>query len=144
MKTAMSLFKIIYFRAVCNFIAYRLVHFFSILVMHKCQSSIHFFSSPEPKALSELIVWDSSRGKSVRPLTLSNINISETSCPIKIKFHLEHHWGGELTALGFGQDRIRTLISMATDSSHRVVMGKILCQTTLAPSFLIGYPYICR
>ena len=63
----------------------------------------------------------------VRPsVTLSNMNISETSCPIKIKFHLEHYWGGGLTALGFGQDRIRTLVSMATDGSHRVIMGKIL------------------
>ena len=28
-------------------------------------------------------------------------------------------------ALGFGPDRIGTLVSMATDSSHRVIMGKI-------------------
>ena len=49
----------------------------------------------------------------VRPSTLSNMNISETSCPIKIKFHLEHHLGGGLTALGFGQDPIRTLVSVA-------------------------------
>ena len=33
-------------------------------------------------------------------------------------------WG--LTALGFGQDRIRTLVSMAKDSPHRVIMGNIL------------------
>ena len=33
-------------------------------------------------------------------------------------------WGK--TALGFGPDRIGTLVSMATDSSHRVIMGKIL------------------
>ena len=58
--------------------------------------------------------------------TLSNMNISETSWPIIIKFHQEHHWGGGLTALGFGLDRISTLVSMATDSSHRVIMGKIL------------------
>ena len=63
---------------------------------------------------------------SVHPFTLSNMNISETSCPIKIKFHLDHHWGGGLTSLGFGLDRIRTLVSKATDSSHRVIMGKIL------------------
>ena len=62
----------------------------------------------------------------VRPSTLSNINISETSWPIIIKFHQEHHLGGGLTALGFGLDRIRTLVSMTTDSSHRVIMGKIL------------------
>ena len=64
---------------------------------------------------------------SVRPsVTLSNINISETSWPIIIKFQQEHYWGGGLTALGFGPDRIRNLVSMATDSSHRVIMGKIL------------------
>ena len=50
----------------------------------------------------------------------------ETSWPIIIKFHLKHHWGGGLAAFGFGPDRIRTLVSMATDSSHRVIMGNIL------------------
>ena len=34
--------------------------------------------------------------------------------------------GGGLTALGFGPDQIRTLVSMATDISHRVIMGKTL------------------
>ena len=63
---------------------------------------------------------------SVSPSTLSNINISETSWPIMIKFHQEHHWGGGLTVLGFPLSRIRTLVSMATDSSHRVIMGNIL------------------
>ena len=52
------------------------------------------------------------------------MNISEISCPIKIKLDLEHHWGGGLTAQDFGQDWIRTLVSMAPDSSHRVIMGK--------------------
>ena len=58
-------------------------------------------------------------------ITLSNMNVSETSCPIKIKFYLEHHLGGGLTVLGFGQDQIRTLVAMVTDSSHRVIMGEI-------------------
>ena len=61
---------------------------------------------------------------SVRLSTLSNMNISEISWLIVIKFHQKHYWGGGLTGLGFGTDRIRTLISMATDSSHRVIMGK--------------------
>ena len=61
----------------------------------------------------------------VRPFTLSNMNISKTSWPIIIKFHQEHYWGRGLTALGFGLDRIRNLVSMATDSSHRVILGKI-------------------
>ena len=55
-----------------------------------------------------------------------NMNISETSWWIIIKFHLEHPWGRELAALGFGPDGIRTLVSMAKDSSYRVIMGKSL------------------
>ena len=82
------------------------------------------FSSPE------LIVYQSSRRPSVCPsvcvLTLSNMNISTTSWPIPTKFYLKHHWGGGKAALCFGPDRIGTLVSMATDSSHRVIMGKIL------------------
>ena len=61
---------------------------------------------------------------SVRPLTLSNMNISATSWLIGMKFYLKHHWGGGKAALGFGPDQIGTLVSMATDSSHRVIMGK--------------------
>ena len=72
------------------------------------------FSSPQPKAQGELIVLDSSRRPCVRPCvracvrpsTLSNMNISETSWPIVIKFHQKHHWGGGLAAFGFGPDRI--------------------------------------
>ena len=63
---------------------------------------------------------------SVRPFTLSDMNLSETSRPIIIKFHLKHHWGRGLAALGFGPNRIRTLVSIATDRSYRVKMGKIL------------------
>ena len=61
---------------------------------------------------------------SVCPLTLSNMNISTTSGPIVTKFYLKHYWDGGKAAFGFGSDRIRTLVSMATDSSHRVIMGK--------------------
>ena len=83
-------------------------------------------SSPEPKAHCELLVYQSSRRASVRLLTLSNMNISATSRPIATKFYLKHHWGGGKAASGFWPDRIGTLVSMATDSSHRVIMGKIL------------------
>ena len=54
------------------------------------------------------------------------MNISETSGPIATKFYLKHHWVGGKDALNFGPDRIRTLVSMATDSSHRVIIGKML------------------
>ena len=60
----------------------------------------------------------------VRLFTLSNMNISATSWPIRMKFYLKHHWGGGKASVGFDLDRIRTLVSMATDSSHRVIMGK--------------------
>ena len=41
-----------------------------------------------------------------------------------MKFYLKHHWGGGQASVGFDTDWIRTLVSMATDSSHRVIMGK--------------------
>ena len=53
----------------------------------------------------------------VRAFTILNLNISK---PIGTKFHLKHYLGGG----GFRPDWIRTLVSMATDSSHRVIMGK--------------------
>ena len=73
---------------------------------------------------------------SVRASTLSNMNISETSRLITTKFYLKHHWGGGKAALGFDADQIRTLVSLATDSSHRVIMGKGVI--TFSQLFLIG------
>ena len=52
--------------------------------------------------------------------------ISETSGPLMIKFYVKHHWDKGKAALGFGQDRIKTLVFMATDSSNRVIMGKLV------------------
>ena len=54
------------------------------------------------------------------------MNISETSGSIVTKFYLKHYWVGGKAALVFGPDRIRTLVSMTTDSSHRVIMGQTL------------------
>ena len=61
---------------------------------------------------------------SVCPFTLSNIYISKNSRQNATKFYLKHHLGEGKASLGFGPDRIRTLVSMATDSPHRVIMGK--------------------
>ena len=61
---------------------------------------------------------------SLRASILSNMNISETGWPIAIKFYMTHHWGRGKDALGFDADQIRTLVSVATDSSHRVIMAK--------------------
>ena len=71
--------------------------------------------------------------------TLSNMNILETSEPIKIKFYLKHHWGRGKVALGFGADQIGTLVSMATGSSHRE-NGVI----TLSRLFLSDPFHTCR
>ena len=69
-----------------------------------------------------MVVEPASVGASVHPcvraFTLSILNISKTTRPIAIKFYLKHHCGGGMVALGFGPGRIRTLVSMVTDSSH--------------------------
>ena len=70
-------------------------------------------------------------------------NISETSRPLTIKFYLKHHLGGGKAALGFGPDRIRTLVSMVTDSSHRLIMGKKVLPL-FVDCFLSDPFYICR
>ena len=54
------------------------------------------------------------------------MNISKTSGPVATKFYLKHHCVEGKDALGFGPDRIRTLVSMAMNSSHRVIFGKML------------------
>ena len=56
--------------------------------------------------------------------TISNMNISSTSGPVTMNFYQKHHWNGGKAALGFGPAWIKTLVSMATDSSHRVIMEK--------------------
>ena len=99
---------------------------------------LQFLAHLSLRLRGELIVYQSSRRPSVRALvcasTFSNMNISETSRLIAIKFYLKHHWGGGKASVGFDPDRIRTLVSMATDSSHRVIMGK-----TTSSRFLEGF-----
>ena len=58
--------------------------------------------------------------------TFSNMNVSETGGPIATKFYLKHHWVGGKAVLSFGPDRIGTLVSMATECSHRVIMVNML------------------
>ena len=84
---------------------------------------LSFFSSSESKAQS-IVYPCSGVCRRCRRQPFSNMNISEASRPIAIKFYLKHHWGGGKAAWGFSADRFRTLVSMATDSSHRVEMGK--------------------
>ena len=91
-----------------------------------------FLAHLSRRLIGELIVYRSSRRPcvhpfvrlSVCPFTLSNMNISATNWLIGMKFYLKHHRGGGKASVGFDPDRIRILVSMATDSSHRVIMGK--------------------
>ena len=46
------------------------------------------------------------------------MNICATSRPITMKLYKKHHWDGGKAALGFEPDWIKTLVSMATDSSQ--------------------------
>ena len=64
------------------------------------------------------------------------MNISATSGRIIMKFYQKHHWDGGKAALGFWPDRIGTLVSMATDSSHRVIIEK-----TVLPLFLSCFSF---
>ena len=92
--------------------------------MLKCQQFFGIFSSPEPKA--HRLAYRIGRGPlaSTSASTISKENISEASGPILIKFDVNHHWVGGLIALGFGADCIKIVVSIATDSSHRLTMGK--------------------
>ena len=75
--------------------------------------------------------------------TISNMNISATNRRITMKFYQKHHWDGGKAALGFWPDRIGTLVTMATESSHRLIMEK-----TVLPLFLSCFSsdpfYTCR
>ena len=51
---------------------------------------------------------------------------------------------GERFALGFGPDWIRTLVSMATDSSHRLYYNGENLVNTLVPSFSSSYLQVTR
>ena len=89
---------------------------------------LYFLAHLSQRLTGELIVYRLSRRPSVRVsvgvLTFSNMNISATGWQIGMKFYLKHPWGVGKGSVGFDLDRIRTLVSMATDSSHRVTMGK--------------------
>ena len=42
----------------------------------------------------------------------------------RMKFYLKHNWDGGKASVGFDLDLIRTLVSMATVSAHRVTLGR--------------------
>ena len=89
-----------------------------------------FLAHLSRRLVGELIVypWSGIRSSSS---TISNMNISATSGLITMKFYQKHHLDVGKAALGFGPDWIKTLVSMATDRSHRVIKEK-----TVLPLFL--------
>ena len=60
------------------------------------------------------------------------MNISAASRLVTVKFYQKHHWGWGKPALGLGLDRIRTLVSMAIDSSHMLIMGETVLSRFLS------------
>ena len=99
---------------------------------------VNIISSPEPQG--ELIGWESSR----RPCVCQCVCL----CVHTFKHeYLRNQWadcnqilseaslGRGKAAVGFGPDRTGTLVSMATDSSHRVIMGEC-CEHSSAFVFI--------
>ena len=85
-----------------------------------------FLAHLSRRLIGELIVYRSSQRAYVRgSVTIFKHEYLCNLWLIGMKFYLKHHWGGEKASVGFDPDRIRTLVSMATDSSHRVIMGKM-------------------
>ena len=70
------------------------------------------------------------------------MNISETNGSIATKFNLKNHWVGGKPALGFWPDRIRTLVSMATEITHRVIMDKTVSPLFLGCCFIQSFSYL--
>ena len=85
------------------------------------RSQVSVYRTISPLVLLAHLVIEPS---SVDVFVLSNTNISAISQPITIKFYQKHYWSGGQVALGSVLGRKRTLVSMATDSCHRLTMGK--------------------
>ena len=105
-----------------NYYSFQKMMFYVLYYVTLC-----FFSSPEPKAHGELIVYQSIRRPSVCPsVNIFKLEYLRNQWANRNQILSEASLGRGKDALGFGPDRIGTLVSMATDSSHRVIMGKIL------------------
>ena len=64
-----------------------------------------------------LLGWQASGVRRRRPSTISKQNISEARWLIFIKFNVNQQWLDGLTALGFGADCIKIVVSMLTNNS---------------------------
>ena len=70
------------------------------------------------------------------------MNISATSGSITMKFYQKHHLEGGKAATGFGPDQIKTLVSMATDSSNRFIMEKMVLPLLSQLIFIRSFLYL--
>ena len=55
---------------------------------------------------------------------------------------MKHHLGGEKAVLGFGTVQFRTLVSVAIDSSYRVIMGGNSVSTFSRLFFIQSFLYL--
>ena len=88
-----------------------------------------FLAHLSRRLIGELIVYRSSRRPCVCVCIRASIHIfkHEYLCNQLADWNeilSEALLGWGKASVGFDLDRIRTLVSMATDSSHRVIMGK--------------------
>ena len=101
-----------------------------ILIARVCAVNIvnRLFSSPEPKAqrlaYSVPMLRCSSLSSSLSSFTIFKHEYLRGKQALRNKILSEASlvWGKG--CMGFGADQFRTLVSMATDVSHRVIMGK--------------------
>ena len=102
------------------------------------------FSSPEPKAHMCAYSIHMVRRPSVRRprFTISNMIISATSGPIIMKFCQKHTLDEGKASFCFGPDWIKTPVSMATDSSHRVIMEKTVLPLFSQLFFIRSFLYL--
>ena len=84
-------------------------------LLYTFMHNMHIFSSLE--SIRRLSV--------VRPSTFSNDISSEAVRPIFSILHTKHLQVGGTKSYVFYSLRMRTLVAMATYSSHRLIMGKV-------------------
>ena len=86
-----------------------------------------FLAHLSRRLIGELIVYPCSgvRPSVVRPSSTISKIFSETAGPIVLILHIHHLQVGGKNNCVFCFDRIRTLVSMATYASHRLIMEKV-------------------
>ena len=98
----------------------------------RSQATLSFLAHLSRRLKGELIVYRLIRRPCVSASVCPSVNIFKleylrNQWANRNQILSEASWDEGLIALGFGPGRIGTLVSMATNSSHRVIMGKRLC-----------------